>query len=559
MSSSPPPQGRPDAGSGVCPFEVGDPESIGGWRLLGRLGAGGMGVVYLGQNASGAKAAIKVINPGRAHNPEFRARFDTEVANARRVASFYTAQVLGDGDTDGFAYLVTEYIDGPSLTDYIAAHGGLQPVGLRSLAAGVAAALVAIHAVNLVHRDLKPGNVLLTADGPRVIDFGIARALDSHHHHTATGFLIGSAGYMAPELAFGGQVSTAADIFAWGTLVAYAATGRNPFGTGTPIELAARAKQANYDLSGVPLDLVPLLRTALDPDPARRPTAETLLAQLVGAQVPAEATTGFVPPGWFGGSLLPPSAQAPLPGIASPDLSAAGPPDRPSEAVSEPGMPGSAKPRILCHGSSNLGGALAGLALLVLTAGLVLTPPGSTGQHLVYWLVLWVCVVAIVVSLWLGFGGGRKRLPIFGALTTLVVAALAASGCYVLLKTHGDVKVRLTVVSDGKDQNDRKLNVVVHAPSSAHRSHLRFYVTPQPASKKSSCGYGAAVDLTPIVDGHKRDVVHLRGGTTYPVDIDIGGTWQQVKFVAQVVGSACQEVDLSFKSGVLHDDLWWLP
>ncbi|TDC51554.1 serine/threonine protein kinase [Actinomadura sp. KC345] len=264
-----------------------------------------MGVVYLGLTPSGRKVAVKVIRPEPARDPEFRARFDTEVANARRVASFCTARVLDHGESDGLPYLVTEYIDGPSLADYIEAHGRFPADSLRSLAVGVATALTAIHAVRLVHRDLKPRNVLLAADGPRVIDFGIARALDSEEHHTRTGHVMGSLGYIAPEQAFEGQVGTAADVFAWGTLIAHAVSGENPFGTGPMPVLAARAHQAKYDLSAVPPDLLPMVTAALDPDPARRPTAGELLVQLVGEQAPDEAASALIHDEWSPGTTPP--------------------------------------------------------------------------------------------------------------------------------------------------------------------------------------------------------------------------------------------------------------
>ncbi|MBW8485830.1 serine/threonine-protein kinase [Actinomadura parmotrematis] len=268
--------------SGAQPLASDDPVSVGAYRLLGRLGEGGMGAVYLGLAPDGRRVAIKVIRPELATGDSFRARFDSEITNARRVASFCTARVLDHGDTDGHPYLVTEYIDGPSLEDRIATDGPLAPEPLRALAIGVATALTAFHSVRLVHRDLKPRNVMLAPDGPRVIDFGIARALDTDERHTRTGAVIGSPGWIAPEQLFDGVVSPAADVFAWGTLIAYAATGRHPYGTGNLPTLATRAQQARYDLDGVPADLQPLVRAALEPDPARRPAADGLLAGLIG-------------------------------------------------------------------------------------------------------------------------------------------------------------------------------------------------------------------------------------------------------------------------------------
>ncbi|MDL4773771.1 serine/threonine-protein kinase [Actinomadura xylanilytica] len=306
-------EGWSTAASNVRPLEPDDPTSVGEQRLLGRLGEGGMGVVYLGLGLSGRKVAVKVIHRELARDREFRARFDTEVASAQSVASFCTAQVLDHGEEDGLPYLVTEYIDGPSLNEYVEAHGGFPPGALRSLAVGVATALTAIHALRLVHRDLKPHNVLLAADGPRVIDFGIARALDSENPHTRTGVVMGSPGYIAPEMAFEGQVGTAADVFAWGTLVAYAATGRHPFGTGTLPVLANRAQQAEYDLSGVPQDLLPMIQVALDPDPARRPAAEALLVRLVGDKDQEGAASDLIHNEWRPGPVTPAAESRTIP------------------------------------------------------------------------------------------------------------------------------------------------------------------------------------------------------------------------------------------------------
>ncbi|MCP2337011.1 serine/threonine-protein kinase [Actinomadura rupiterrae] len=284
--------------TGVEPLTSDDPSSVGGLRLLGRLGEGGMGAVYLGLSDSGQRVAVKVVRRDMAADPGFRARFDTEVANARRVASFCTARVLDHGESDGVPYLVTEYIAGPSLADHIEAEGALGGGSLRGLAVGVATALAAIHAVRLVHRDLKPRNVMLAEDGPRVIDFGIARALDADDHHTRTGGFVGSPGWCAPEQVFDGRVSPAVDVFAWGTLVAYAATGRHPYGVGNLPTLAARAQQAQFDLSGVPPELLPHVQAALHPDPSARPTSYDLLQRLVGTDNPQAAASTVINREW---------------------------------------------------------------------------------------------------------------------------------------------------------------------------------------------------------------------------------------------------------------------
>ncbi len=294
--------------SGADPLTPADPESVGGHRLLGRLGEGGMGAVYLALAPDGRQVAVKVVRPELAAAPAFRARFAAEVDHARRVASFCTARVLDHGVSGGSPYLVTEYIDGPSLADHVAARGPLAPAPLRALAVGVATALVAIHAVRLVHRDLKPRNVMLSATGPRVIDFGIARALDSDDRLTRTGGVVGSPGWAAPEQVFDGQAGPAADVFAWGALVAYAATGRNPYGTGNLATLAARAQQGRHDLTGVPAEFQTLVRAALEPDPARRPAAQALLSGLVSGPDPERAATAVIAEGW---SPERPAAPAP--------------------------------------------------------------------------------------------------------------------------------------------------------------------------------------------------------------------------------------------------------
>ncbi|MFV2179149.1 serine/threonine-protein kinase [Actinomadura sp. LOL_016] len=428
-------RGGPGRGPVATPLETGDPASIGTWRLVGRLGKGGMGVVYLGRSPGGAPGAIKVINPELAGDQAFRERFGIEVAYARRVAPSYTARVLDHGESDGLPYLVTEYIDGPALNDYVDDHGVFESGALRGLAAGVATALSAIHAVGLVHRDLKPGNVLLAADGPRVIDFGVARALDSHPPLTETGFVIGSRGYVAPEVAFGEPVGTAADVFAWGVLAAYAATGRNPYGTGSVEEMVACARRAEYDLSGVPHDLGPVLRAALDPDPARRPSADDLIVRLVGDQAPRETTGEFIRRNWPPGPT-PPDDTAVDPPPPSGGTSVIGPGHAPLDPPDHPGPVGRAGPiggRLLSQvdvGGRNLQVALAGLAMLTLAAGLLL-PPGSGAPTLAYRLILGVCGAAVALSLWSGIGAGQGR-SVLAIPVTVIVAVIGLVGVHLL-------------------------------------------------------------------------------------------------------------------------------
>ncbi|GGV24756.1 hypothetical protein GCM10010182_54230 [Actinomadura cremea] len=444
-------RGEPGRGPVVAPLEPNDPDFIDAWRLVGRLGMGGMGVVYLGRDPGGASAAIKVINPGLAGDQAFRERFGIEVAYARRVAPSCTARVLDHGESDGLPYLVTEYIDGPALNDYVDDHGVFQPGALRGLAAGVATALSAIHAVGLVHRDLKPGNVLLAADGPRVIDFGVARALDSHPPLTETGFVIGSRGYVAPELLSGEPVGTAADVFAWGVLVAYAATGRNPFGTGSVEEMAACARRAEYDLSGVPSDLVPILRAALDPDPARRPTADDLVVRLVGDQAPRETTGEFIRRHWPLGPTSPDDTVVDPPATPGgtsqigPGRAPQGPPEHRESAGRRGPIGGRLQSRLqyVDYRGRNVRVALAGVAMLTLAVGLML-PPGSGAHHLAYRVILGVCGAAVALSLWSGIGAGRGR-SVLAVPGTVIAAAIGLAGVHLLppapLSSDGTLRV----------------------------------------------------------------------------------------------------------------------
>ncbi|MEO3793426.1 protein kinase [Nonomuraea sp. B10E15] len=273
--------------TGAAPLRPTDLREVGPYRLLGRLGEGGMGTVFLARAPTGRFVALKVVKAEFANQEGFAARFHAEVDSARRVASFCTAQVLDNGNTgDGRPYMVTEYIAGTPLSDQISRHGSLDPGPLHGVALGVAAALAAIHVAELVHRDLKPANVILSLSGPRVIDFGIARALDRESGFTLSGELLGSPGWWAPEQVRGEPVSPAADIFAWGCLVAYAGNGRHPFGRGDPITLAHRVLNTPPDLGTLPAPLDDLVRLATSMDVAQRPTAQDLLIALVGGNTP---------------------------------------------------------------------------------------------------------------------------------------------------------------------------------------------------------------------------------------------------------------------------------
>ncbi|MEU9617717.1 serine/threonine-protein kinase [Streptomyces sp. NPDC048155] len=273
-----------------------DPQRIGAYRLLGRLGSGGMGQVYLARSDRGRTVAIKLVRGELAEQQEFRDRFRQEVRAARQVGSAWTAPVL-DADTEAAVpWVATGYVAGPSLHSTVsgragartgAASGAYGPLPERSvhiLGSGLAHALQAIHAAGLIHRDLKPSNVLLTIDGPRVIDFGIARALDTVADGglTRTGALVGSPGFMSPEQVRGERVTPACDVFCLGSVLAYASTGRLPFGTSSSGVHAQmfRIVQEAPDLTGVPVDLVELVRDCLHKDPAARPTTDAILERL---------------------------------------------------------------------------------------------------------------------------------------------------------------------------------------------------------------------------------------------------------------------------------------
>ncbi|WP_018501491.1 WD40 repeat domain-containing serine/threonine protein kinase [Parafrankia discariae] len=267
----------------ALPLGSDDPEQLGRYRLLGRLGEGGMGTVYLGRSPDDRLVAVKVIRADLARVPEFRARFRREADVARRVARFCTAEVLDVVDPpDGQPYLVTEYVDGLTLAQAVAVEGPLRSADLERVAVSVAAALTAIHGAGLVHRDLKPSNVLLSTLGPRVIDFGIARALDAQTMLSQEIQRIGTPAFMAPEQANGLAVTAAADIFAWGGLVTYAGTGSYPFGDGpTPVQLY-RVVHREPLLDGLDPALRPIVEQAMRKDPAQRPSAQELFLRLVG-------------------------------------------------------------------------------------------------------------------------------------------------------------------------------------------------------------------------------------------------------------------------------------
>jgi eukaryotic-like serine/threonine-protein kinase len=267
-------------------LQPGDPGRLGPYRLRGVLGFGGMGQVFMGESADGQLVAVKVIRADLASDPEFRARFRREVTVARRVSSRFTAPLIG-ADTDGpVPWLATAYVSGPSLADAVSRHGPLPVRSVLELAAGLAEGMSAIHAAGVVHRDLKPSNVLLAQDGPRVIDFGISVTAETSPL-TRTGLLIGSPGYMSPEQVEGREVGPPSDIFSLGAVLAFAATGESPFGSGSAPTLAYRAVHRQANLDRVPAEVRGLIQRCLAKDPGQRPTARDLEFAAGARAVPA--------------------------------------------------------------------------------------------------------------------------------------------------------------------------------------------------------------------------------------------------------------------------------
>jgi hypothetical protein len=302
--------------SAHAPLSADDPREIGGYRLHARLGAGGMGVVYLAHTPGGRPIALKAVRDELAADPDFRRRFAHEVASARSVHGLYTAQVVDSGVGAPTPWLATAYVPGLSLQEVVRRHGPLPVRPVLLLVAGIAEALQAIHRAGVVHRDLKPANVLIAEDGPRVIDFGIARAADATGL-TGTGLRIGTAAYMAPEQAQGAAVTPATDVFALGALGVYVAGGVLPFGGGPESAALYRVVHEEPDLSGVPRELHDLLGRCLAKRPGERPTPAELVA--AARAHPAmggrpEFTEGWLPCGVSGGIATGGAAREPVDG-----------------------------------------------------------------------------------------------------------------------------------------------------------------------------------------------------------------------------------------------------
>ncbi|MFJ3903037.1 MFS transporter [Streptomyces sp. NPDC090025] len=386
-----------------------DPSHIGPYRLIGRLGAGGMGLVYLGRSEAGRTVAVKVVQAEYAGNAEFRRRFAREVAAARRVGGEWTAAVLDADPEAEVPWVATQYIPGPDLHTVVARdYGPLPEHSVTALANRLALALRTVHDAGLIHRDLKPSNVLVTVDGPRVIDFGIARAMESlagDSLHTRTGMLIGSPGFMSPEQVRGRELTPASDVFCLGAVLVYAATGRMLFGAGDSGLNAHlfRVAEEEPDLTGVPAPLVELVRACLDKDPARRPTPQQI----------AERTATDHPDEWLPGSVLAQLGRhaAGLLDFAPPLPAAAAMPPAPTVP---PVVPAQHDPRVALAYAPT-----AGAAPYAPTAPSV-SPAGAPG-------------------------GGRRRGAVLIAVLVLLMVAVEAS---VFAGTYQDLRVSLDLGSE---------------------------------------------------------------------------------------------------------------
>ncbi|MFG2085508.1 WD40 repeat domain-containing serine/threonine protein kinase [Spirillospora sp. NPDC048824] len=263
----------------MTPLRPDDPRTIGPYRLGARLGEGGMGQVFLGESPGGRQVAVKLIRPEHAGDARFRERFAREVEAARRVGGFHTAQVVDADPAAATPWMATAFVPGASLRDEVIRGGPLPPDRVRTLGAALAEGLAAIHACGLVHRDLKPGNVIISPDGPRIIDFGIARAADAAPM-TSDGAVIGTYAFMAPEQVLGDQAESPCDVFALGCVLAFAATGRSPFDATTIPAIVHRVLEEEPRLDGVADDLRTLVTACLAKDPAARPATSAILEHL---------------------------------------------------------------------------------------------------------------------------------------------------------------------------------------------------------------------------------------------------------------------------------------
>ena len=403
------------------PLTSNDPTEIGGYRLHGRLGAGGMGRVYMASTPAGRPVALKVVRPELSEDQVFRARFRQEILAARRVHGLYTAQVLDADPAATPPWLVTAYVPGPSLQEAVTGNGPMPEEMAFRLVAGVAEALQAIHSAGVVHRDLKPSNVLLAPDGPRVIDFGIARALEATSL-TRSGMMVGSPQFMAPEQILDKPVTPAIDVFALGSLAAFAVLGRSPFGEGHTAAVSYRVLHEAPDLTGCPAQLRPLIERCLRKEPAARPAPGQILEYCLAR---SGATAGPWPsqpsPAMAATTPAAMTPAATTPAATTPSGEAAGPPGSPAAgparasqhppAAREPGRPVPPRTMITAMRLMYAGAALAALGILAAAA----TVPALR---------------AAVRQQYPDAGYGGVRAATTGALTVTIVGGLISVGVW---------------------------------------------------------------------------------------------------------------------------------
>ncbi|SEG76993.1 Serine/threonine protein kinase [Thermomonospora echinospora] len=369
------------------PLLPGDPSRVGDYELLGRLGAGGMGQVFYGRSRSGRPVAVKLIHPQHAGERRFRARFAREIRAAQRVSGFYTAPVVDADPEAPQPWMATAYIPGPSLRARVREHGPLSSREVRALGAGLAEGLAAIHTHDLVHRDLTPANVIMAADGPRIIDFGVARALDASAM-TEIGGLLGTVAYMSPEQVHGQPAGPASDVFSLGSLLVFAATGRSPFDAATVPAIAQRVIAGAPDLGEIAGDLRDLIDGCLAKDPADRPTVDEILTRLTAPEPAAvHLAPGTGPNGHDKATVPDPPDRPTVPDVTERDAeppSSNGNADADADA-GEPARSPTPAPSATSDGGDNSAGTaigLGGVAGVVLVIIVIVIGVGYTGTDI---------------------------------------------------------------------------------------------------------------------------------------------------------------------------------